>query len=99
MEEGEHKVRPYRVESVEMADEGKQSKLVEAADPTWFREPTRREHRIGAALFIGFGVFYLLLFFVLRGWWFRWVILGLAVFSTVRGLKHVAGARRKGTSP
>jgi hypothetical protein len=87
-----------------MTHEPKQSELPavvnDAADPTWFREPTRREHRIGAALFIGFGVFYLLLFVVLRGWWFRWVVLALSVLSTLRGLKHVAGARRsKGMNP
>jgi hypothetical protein len=83
-----------------MADELKQSEMPDAGDPTWFREPSRREHRIGAALFIGFGIFYLLLFFVLRGWWFRWVILTLAVLSVMRGLRHVAGARRsKGMNP
>jgi hypothetical protein len=26
----------------------------EAANPDWFREPTAREHKIGAALFAGF---------------------------------------------
>jgi hypothetical protein len=63
----------------------------EAAHPEWFRPPTRREHAIGAALFVGFGVFFALLFVVLAGWWFRWVILGLSVYSTVRGLRHLLG--------
>src|SRR3954453_17368893 len=27
----------------------------ETADPEWFRAPTRREHAIGAGLFVGFG--------------------------------------------
>lgn len=66
----------------------------EAADPNWFREPTPREHRIAAALFIGFGVFFVLLFFVQSGWWFRWVILGLGVISTIHGVRHALDARR-----
>lgn len=66
----------------------------EAADPEWFREPTPREHRMGAALFVAFGVFFALLFVVLGGWWFRWVILGLAVLSTLHGLWHAAASRR-----
>ena len=64
-----------------------------AADETWFREPSAREHRIAAALFIGFGLFFLLLFFVLIGWWFRWVILGLAVYSEIYGFRHARDAR------
>jgi hypothetical protein len=32
---------------------------------------------IAAALFIGFGLFFAMLFVVLAGWWPRWVILGL----------------------
>ncbi len=65
-----------------------------AADATWFREPTRREHRIAAALFVGFGVFFVLLFFVTRGFWFRWVILGLGFYSVLHGLRHARDARQ-----
>ena len=64
------------------------------SDSRWFREPTPREHRIGAALFLGFGVFFLLLFVIQRGWWFRWVIAFLAVLSLVRGLRHALRAAR-----
>jgi hypothetical protein len=67
----------------------------EAADPEWFREPTRREHWIGAALFSGFGLFFLLFFFVERGSGFRWIILGLAVISLGRGLRHAVKALRR----
>ena len=63
----------------------------ETADPEWFRAPTRREHAIGAGLFVGFGIAFVLLFVVLRGWWFRWVVLGLGVYSIVRGLRHLLG--------
>jgi hypothetical protein len=66
----------------------------ELAHPDLFREPTAREHRIAAALFVGFAVFFVLLHVVLSGWWFRWVILGLAVWSFVYGLRHWADARR-----
>jgi len=66
----------------------------EIADPDWFRAPSRREHGIAAALFCGFGVFFALLFMVNRGWWFRWVILGLAVWSVAYGLRHALDARR-----
>jgi fatty acid desaturase len=66
----------------------------EAADPEWFREPTPREHRMAAALFVAFGVSFSLLFVVLNGWWFRWVILGLAVLSALHGLWHAAASRR-----
>ena len=51
------------------------------ADPEWFREPSRREHWIAAGLFVGFGVFFVLLFFVTAGFWFRWVTLGLGFYS------------------
>jgi len=60
----------------------------------WFRPPTRREHRIAGWLFIGFGVFFVMLFVVLHGWWFRWVIVGLGVYSCVHGLRHLQDARR-----
>jgi len=68
---------------------------LDQSDPDWFRGPNRRERWIAAGLFVGFGVFFVLLFFVLSGWWFRWVILGLSVISIVNGLSHAAGARRE----
>jgi fatty acid desaturase len=67
---------------------------IDHADPDWFRQPTPREHRIAAALFIGFGIFFALLFLVQAGWWFRWIILGLGVISTVHGIRHALGSRR-----
>ncbi len=63
------------------------------ADTDWFRGPTPREHRIAAALFVAFGVFFAMLYVVLSGWWFRWVILALAVWSVVIGLQHWRDAR------
>ena len=72
------------------------NKSPEHADPDWFREPTPREHRIAAALFVGFGIFFVLLFCVQSGWWFRWVILTLGVFSTIHGVRHAMDARRAG---
>jgi len=60
----------------------------ELAEPTWFRAPNRRERLIAAALFVGFGVFFALLFVVQQGWWFRWVVLGLAVLSVWYGARH-----------
>jgi hypothetical protein len=65
----------------------------EQTNPEWFRAPTPREHWIAAALFIGFGIFFVLLFVVLRGLWFRWVILGLALWSVLYALRHVLDAR------
>ena len=65
------------------------------SDPTWFRAPSRREHRIAGALFVGFGIFFALLFAVLSGWWFRWVILMLGGISIVRGLWHLIDFRHK----
>jgi hypothetical protein len=62
------------------------------ADPVWFRAPSRREHWMAAGLFVGFGVFFVLLFWVTAGFWFRWVTLGLGLFSILRGLRHVLGA-------
>jgi hypothetical protein len=59
-----------------------------------FRPPTAREHRIAGWLFIGFAVFFFLLFVVLAGWWFRWVIVGLGVYSFLHGVKHLQDARR-----
>ena len=64
-----------------------------AGDAEWFRAPTRREHRIAAGLFVGFGVFFVLLSFVWTGHWFRWVMLGLGVYSVLHGLRHAIDAR------
>jgi hypothetical protein len=63
------------------------------ADPGWFREPTRREHWIAACLFVGFGLFFALLFPVLAGWWFRWVMLGLGIISILHALWHAVQTR------
>ncbi|HEX3358106.1 MAG TPA: hypothetical protein VHS31_14130 [Tepidisphaeraceae bacterium] len=65
----------------------------DAADPDWFRPPTPRERRIAAALFVGFGLFFIALFFVLFGWWFRWVILFLGIYSILIGIKYLRGER------
>jgi hypothetical protein len=51
---------------------------------------------MAAALFVGFGLFFVLLFLIQRGWWFRWVILVLGIVSTLRGLGHLIGAARRG---
>lgn len=61
------------------------------ADPTWFRPPTRREHAIAAALFLAFAAFFLALFILQHDSWFRWLFLALALFSAVRGLRHILG--------
>jgi len=66
---------------------------VEAEDPDWFRAPTARERRIAGALFIGFGLFFVALFVVLSGWWFRWVILTLGGYSILEGIRHLRGIR------
>jgi hypothetical protein len=66
--------------------------------PDVFRAPTPREHRIAAGLFVGFAVFFVLLFVVLAGWWFRWVILVLGMYSFVHGLGHWRDARFSGRS-
>lgn len=68
----------------------------DAAHPDWFREPTRRELKIGAALFTGFGAFFVLMFFVEKDWGFRWVLLTLGVVSIVRGCWHLVDVMRKG---
>ncbi|MEO6436503.1 MAG: hypothetical protein ABIP55_12195, partial [Tepidisphaeraceae bacterium] len=65
----------------------------EVAHPEAFRGPTPREHRIAAGLFVGFAVFFALMFVVLAGWWFRWVIIALAVYSFLYGLRHWMDAR------
>ena len=64
------------------------------SDPDWFREPTRREHGLAGWLFIGFGVFFLMLFVLLRGTWFCWVVAVLGVYSLVHGVGHLRDARR-----
>jgi hypothetical protein len=59
-----------------------------AQEGEWFRPPTRREHRIAAALFVGFGLFFVALFLVTEGFWFRWVVLALGVYSILHGVRH-----------
>lgn len=66
----------------------------EQSDPEWFRAPTASERRIAAALFIGFGLFFIAMFFVLSGWWFRWVIVVLGGYSILEGVRHHRGIRR-----
>lgn len=68
----------------------------DTAHPDWFREPTRREMKIGAALFAGFGAFFVLMFFVEKDWGFRWVLLALGGVSIVRGFWHLVDALKKG---
>jgi hypothetical protein len=60
----------------------------EIAHPEVFREATPREHRLAAGLFVGFAIFFVLLFVLLRGWWFRWVILALAMYSFLYAVRH-----------
>jgi len=71
----------------------------EPPEAEWFREPTRREHRIAAALFVAFGAFFGVLFVVLNGWWFRWVIVGLGVLSALHGLWHAAAGGQRQAAP
>ena len=68
--------------------------MTDVADPRWFREPSRREHWLAAGLFVGFGAFFVMLFLVQRGWWFRWIVLGMGVLSVLRGLRHARSALR-----
>jgi fatty acid desaturase len=74
--------------------EPRETSSQELADPKWFREPTRRERWIAAALFVGFGVFFVMLFLIQSGWWFRWVILSLAGVSIFNGVRQLLGAAR-----
>lgn len=60
----------------------------------WFREPTRREHLIATGLFLAFGLFFIALFVVLAGWWFRWVVLILGLYSILHGFGHARRARQ-----
>src|SRR5687767_4930484 len=71
----------------------------EAAEPEWFRAPTRREHRLAAGLFAGFAAGFVALFFVLQGWWFRWVILGLGVYSLLYAALHLRDVRGAPPTP
>jgi hypothetical protein len=70
-----------------------------AAQAEWFREPTRREHAIAAGLFVFFGLFFLALFVVVDGWWFRWVIAGLGVYSILHGGGHARDYFRRRGEP
>ncbi len=65
-----------------------ESHLEEPESSDVFRPPTRREHGIAAGLFVFFGIFFLALFVVVDGWWFRWVIAGLGLYSILHGLGH-----------
>jgi len=60
----------------------------EEIQSAWFREPSRRERKIAAGLFVGFGLFFLVLAWVQRGWWFAWVILGLGGISMWVAARH-----------
>ena len=82
-----------------MTKPDQQTTDVEAADPDWFREPSRREHWLAAGLFVGFGVFFVLLFVVTAGWWFRWVTLGLGIYSIFHGLGHARAAAARPPPP
>jgi hypothetical protein len=64
----------------------------EQGDPACFRPPTRREHAIGAAVFLGFGLFFVVWFIIEAGNRIRWVILTLVVISMYRGLRHTWAA-------
>ncbi len=64
-----------------------------AGHAEWFRPPTRREHVIAAWLFIGFGFFFLAMFYLCYGWGFRWVILVLGIYSIWHGLRHAIDAK------
>jgi len=59
-----------------------------AEESEWFREPSKRERRIAAGLFVGFGIFFCALAWVQRGWWFAWVILGLGGISLWAAARH-----------
>src|SRR2546430_16792050 len=72
--------------------ESNEDELDKTSDPNWFRAPSRRERRIAAAVFIGFGLFFIALFVVLSGWWFRWVILVLAGYLVLEGLRLLGGS-------
>jgi hypothetical protein len=69
-----------------------------ATNEEWFRAPNAREHKIAGALFVGFGIFFLLLSIVWRGLWFHWVLVVLGGYSILAGVRHVLDARRAGKS-
>ena len=66
----------------------------ELEHPDVFRAPTPREHRIAAALFIGMAFGFVALFYVLSGWWFRWVMLAIGGYSFLDGVRHWRSARK-----
>ena len=66
----------------------------ELEHPDVFRAPTKREHTIAAWLFIGMAFGFFLLFYVLSGWWFRWVILAIGGYSFLDGVRHWRNAKR-----
>jgi len=69
-----------------------------ASHEEWFRPPTRREHILGAWLFVGFGIFFIAMFYLCYGWGFRWVLLGLGAYSIWHGLRHAMDAKRSNPS-
>ena len=71
-----------------------ESVTTELADPESFRDPTPREHLLAAGLFCGFGAFFVVLFVVTAGFWFRWVTLALGLYSILRGVRHALAALR-----
>ena len=83
------KLRGQRVKAQQAQADAR--RLSEEAHQDWFRAPNARERRIAAGLFIGFGLFFVALFVVLSGWWFRWVILLLAGYSMLSGIRHLRG--------
>jgi hypothetical protein len=66
----------------------------QAHDPTWFRQPTRREHVIAGALFLGFAAFFMLLAGLWHGKWFMWVLAGLSIWSALYAIGHLRDARK-----
>ena len=54
---------------------------------------------MAAGLFVGFGVFFVLLFVVTDGFWFRWVTLGLGLYSILHGLRHARTAADRPPPP
>ena len=71
----------------------------QASDPTWFREPTPREHAIGAALVAGFALFFLTLAWMYSGWWLRWVMLIVGMLSLGRAARHAWRSLRGSARP
>ena len=73
-----------------MPESNEKPNLPDAAHPDWFREPTAHELKIGIGVFLGFGIFFFLSFRLGRDWsFFRWLLFGLGVISTIRGLWYV----------